>query len=332
MKNKKVLIVLIIATVVILVQKLDLDLALKNKLYPGQVAGIAQKNTQASDTDLKINFFDIGEADSIFIELPTAKQILIDGGEEDGQALKKINKIMDSDDHYIDLVISTHPHADHLGGLIEILKTYQVGQVWLTGVVYSSSTYLNFLNLLKEKNISTRIIYSCGLNSTDFNYTVLDINNLDALDKQHCLDELFIDSTTNLRILHPLENLKDKKIDNVNNSSIVVKLNFGQNSFMFMGDAETPSEQRILATFAPIILKTDVLKVAHQGSSDASSQEFLQTVQPDYAVILTGKDNSYGHPSLRIIRRLERLGVKILRTDQDGDIEFIVDQTGLKLE
>lgn len=319
-KDKKILIVLILAAVVILVQKLDVDLIVKDK-NRGQVAGVNQE----IDNRLRVIFFDIGEADSIFIETADKKQILIDGGEEDGQALKKLSQNMEKGDRYIDLIISTHPHADHLGGLIDVLRKYQAGQVWLTGIAYGSKTYLDFLNLLKEKNISSRIVYSCGQRKSSADYTVLDINNLEELNKTHCLDELKINSKTNLKILHPLKNLKDQHIENINNSSIVVKLNYGQSSFMFMGDAEMPSEERILKTFAIHDLRADVIKIAHQGSSDASSKKFLEAVGPKYAVILTGADNSYGHPSLRIIRRLERLNIKILRTDKDGDIKFTSD-------
>jgi len=326
-KDKKILIILFLTGLSVLIQKFDLDLIFNHESNQGQVEGVSK----TVDDNLTVTFFDIGEADSIFITTPDKRKILIDGGEEDGQVLKKLATKIPTHDSYIDLIISTHPHADHLGGLIDILKNYQVGQVWLTGVTHTSKTYLDFLNLLAQKNINTRLIYSCGYSVDNFNDTILAINNLDELDKTHCLDELKINSQINLKILHPLENLKDKKIKNLNNSSIVLKLNYKQNSFLFMGDAELPSEQRILATFPVAELKADVIKIAHQGSSDASSQEFLQAVQPDYAVILTGADNPYGHPSLRIIRRLERLGIKILRTDQDGDIEFKTDGNKLKI-
>ncbi len=327
-KDKKILIILAIAFLSILLQKLDFDFIVKQRLNQGQVEGISE----IANNKLAVTFFDIGEADSIFITTPDKHKILIDGGEEDGQVLKKLTTKIASNNHYIDLVISTHPHADHLGGLIDILKNYQVGQVWLTGISHTSKTYLDFLDVLAQKNINTRLIYSCGHLVNNQNFTILNIDNLDNLDKTHCLDELKIDSQINLKILHPLENLKDKKIKNLNNSSIVLKMTYNQNSFLFMGDAEIPSEEKILATFPIKELKADVIKIAHQGSSDASSQKFLQAVQPTYAVILTGSDNSYGHPSLRIIRRLERLGVKILRTDQDGDIEFVTDGITLELK
>lgn len=318
--KKKILIILIIAVLVIIVQKLDIDLIIKQSLDTGQIRGVIEK----LDNQLRVVFFDLGEADSIFIKTPDKKQILIDGG-EDKAILEKLNEQMNWSDNYIDLVVSTHPHADHLGGLIEVLKKYQVGQVWLTGVAYSSYSYLEFLNLLKEKNISTRIIYNCQTTQADLAKTVLNINNLNELPKTHCLDELYINPQTNLKILHPLKNLKNKRIDNLNNSSIVIKLNYRQISFLFMGDAEIPSEQKILKVFKPQILKANVLKIAHQGSSDASSQKFLQAVRPQYAVIFVGSDNPYGHPSLRIIRRLERMGIKIFRTDQYGDIKFVSD-------
>jgi competence protein ComEC len=128
-----------------------------------------------------------------------------------------------------------------------------------------------------------------------------------------------------------LENLTEKRIDNLNNSSIVMRLDYGSNSFMFMGDAEMAVEQEILQSFKIEELRADVLKVGHQGSSDASSQEFLEATAPEYAVISVGADNPYGHPSLRTIRRMERMGINILRTDELSDIQFVADENNLKL-
>ncbi len=319
-KRKNILAVLFIIIFVSAVQKLDINLLVHQLLTSSRVKGVTQK----IDSQLSVTFFDLGEADAIFIETQNEKQILIDGG-EDKTILEKLAARLAWNDNYIDLIIATHPHADHLAGLIEVLKKYQVGQVWLTGVAYSSSPYLEFLNLLKEKNISTRLVYSCRLSQDNSIKTTLDIRNLNELPRDHCLDELYIDPQTNLQIFYPLQNLKDKTIDNLNNSSIVVKLNYKQVSFLFMGDAEVPSEQKILTAFKPSELKAKAIKIAHQGSSDASSQAFLQAVQPHYAIIFVGRDNPYGHPSLRIIRRLERLGIQVLRTDQQGDIHLISD-------
>ncbi len=317
---KKIIIFFSFLLLAFTAQQLNLNLVFDNLTSHGRIKGVSQD----FDGQLKVLFFDLGEADSTFIETPQHKQILIDGG-EDKSVLEKLSYAMNWNDDYIDLVIATHPHADHLGGLVSVLKKYRVGQVWLTGVAYSSAHYLEFLNLLKEKNISTRLVYSCRSSQRDNTFFKLSLAGLETLPKTHCLDELEISPQINLKVLYPLENLNGKKIKNVNNSSVVVKLNYQQISFLFMGDAETPSEQKILKAFSPQELKADVLKVAHQGSSDASSQAFLQAVRPRYAVIFVGRDNPYGHPSLRIIRRLQRLGIKVLRTDMSGDIGFVSD-------
>ncbi len=331
--NKKFWWSLFILLLALLAHRFDFNSHVRRSLSDngqGRVAGVFDNRSDVAG--VRVDFFNLGEADSALINLPGKYQVLIDGGELHGGILEKLSQAMPTGDERIELIVATHPHADHLGGLIDVLNKYQVGQVWLSGVAYSSKIYLEFLNLLKEKNISTRLVYSCGHSVDSPEYAVLDINNLKATDTARCLDELKINAQTNLKILFPLENLKGKKIKNVNNSSVVLKLNHQTTSFLFMGDAEQPAEEKILGAFSAKELKSDVIKVAHQGSSDASGLKFLKTVRPAYAVIFTGQHNPYGHPSLRIIRRLQRLGSVILRTDKNGDIEFVADQDQLKFK
>ena len=304
--TKKILIILIITTAIIFIQKLDFDWVAKNEL--GQVEGVSQQ-----ENTLKVVVFDVGQGDSIFIQTPGEKQILIDGGESQ-IILEKLNQEMKFNDRQIDIVVLTHPHADHLGGLIEVLKRYQVSAIWMTGVIHTSNVYLEFLNLIKEKNIPTKIIFSCQQDELE-----------------GCSDLIEIETGVQFKILYPLENLFEKRIDNLNNSSIVMRLDYDNSSLLLMGDAETPVEKEILENFKIEELKADVLKVGHQGASDASSQEFLEIINPEYAIISVGADNSYGHPSLRIIRRIERLGIKILRTDEMGDIQFVANENSLIL-
>jgi len=310
MKDKKVLIILIIAAVIILVQKLDLDLALKDKLDLGQVEGVSQ---EISD-ELKVIFFDVGQGDAIFIETPQQRQILIDGG-EGNVILEKLNECLDPSDREIDLIILTHPHSDHVSGLVEVLRNYQVNEVWLTGVIHNSNVYLEFLNLIKEKEIPTKIVWSCG-------------NDI----IEECSDIVEIEDNLNFKVLYPLKNLIQQKVDNLNNSSIVLKLDYFNSSILFTGDAELEAEADMLANFELTDFEADILKIGHHGSSDASSQEFISAVGSDYTVISVGANNSFDHPALRTIRRLERLGVEILRTDERGDIKFIINEDEIKLK
>ena len=297
-KDKKILIILIIVLTIAVIQKLDLDLRFKNEL--NEVKGISQQKNI-----FKLIVFDVGQGDAIFIETKNKKQILIDGG-PDKSILDKLDKQMGMNDNFIDIIILSHPHADHVSGLVEVLKRYEVGEIWLNGVVHSTSAYLEFLNLIKEKNIKLKNIFACGQNILT-----------------GCSDIIEIDEDTKFKILYPLENLYEQKIDNLNNSSIVIRIENRGNKFLLMGDAEVPVEEKILVNFEPSEIEADVIKVGHQGASDASSQNFLAVVRPKYAIISVGAGNQYGHPSLRIIRRIERLGAQIFRTDEVGDIEII---------
>ncbi len=317
-KNKKIFIVLIIALLVIFIQKMDLDLVVKNEFEKKQIKGVAQ---QADG--LKVIFFDVGQGDSIFVETPNNKQILIDGG-PDRMVLEKLNQRLDTWDDYIDVVVLTHPHADHVAGLINVLKSYHVGEVWLTGIVYTSAVYQQFLNLIKQKNIPTKIIYACGINN-------LNKNKETNITQPACSNNIEIEENTRFKILYPLKNLTGTRVDNLNNSSIVMRLDYGKHKVLFMGDAEKPVEKELINHFDTFEFKSNILKVGHQGASDASSQEFLELIKPDIAIISVGADNSYGHPSLRIIRRFERLGSNIFRTDKGGNIELLINMEKIKV-
>ncbi|OIP56568.1 hypothetical protein COW86_03750 [Candidatus Kuenenbacteria bacterium CG22_combo_CG10-13_8_21_14_all_39_9] len=306
-KNKKVFIILLIAAALVLMQEFDFDLLTKNKSAGGQM-----ESTSQGEDNLKVIFFDVGQGDAIFIETPEKKQILIDGGDS-SLILDKLTKQMKFDDRLIDVIVLTHPHADHVTGLVEVLKRYQVGEVWLTGVIHTSSIYLEFLNLIKEKQIPTKIIFACGKENI-----------------KGCHDIIALETGLQFKILYPLENLSQKRLDDANNSSIVMKLNYKTDSLMLVGDAGITDEEKMLGIFEASELKSDVLKLGHHGSADASSEKFLEAIQPEYGIISVGKDNPYGHPSLRIVRRLERIGAKIFRTDESGDIVFTGDNNGIK--
>lgn len=304
-KNKKILIVIIMAAAVILIQKLDFDLMTEGEL--GQVEGASQE-----EQDLKVIFFDVGQGDSIFIETPLEKQILVDGGE--GQLiLEKLDKQMGLGDRFIDIVVLSHPHADHLGGLVDVLERYEVGEIWMSGVLHTSNIYLEFLNLIKEKKIPVKIVFGCGIEKLP-----------------GCSDEIKIEDKVVFRVLYPLKNLSQERVNKLNHSSVVVRLDYIESSFLLMGDAESPDEEKILENFMAGELEVDTLKAGHHGSSDASSQEFLEAVNPEYAVISVG-ENSYGHPSLRTLRRMERLGIVFFRTDEQGDVNFATDGENIRI-
>lgn len=254
-----------------------------------------------SRENLLIHFFDIGQGDAIFIEVPNGNQILIDGGPS-ARILDKLGEVMPFWDHSIDLLILTHPHADHLDGALEVLKRYDIGMVIESGVNHSIPEYEEWHKFLREKGIKM-IIAKTGQRIRLAPFAYFDI-------------------------LMPFKSFVGASPKNVHDAMIVSKLHYGSSTVLLMGDAEKPVEYHLLFEFLNskfYILNSDILKVGHHGSKTSSTQEFLQAVSPKIAVISVGRQNRYGHPYQEVIDRLKNFGIKIFRTDQDGDIELISD-------
>jgi len=250
-----------------------------------------------ADEKVKIDFFDVGQGEALFIDAPNNNQILVDGGPSD-VILNKLGSALPFFDRKIELVILTHPDSDHLSGLIEVLKRYEVGEVLETGIEDSTSQYAAWNDLIKEKNIPV-VFARAG--------QIVKIS-----------DNLAI------KILYPLAKINGEDYSkNTNNTSIMGKVFYGQNSLLFTGDAEGVEENSLLLSGSD--LKADILQVAHHGSKNSTVQEFLAAVAPQFAVIQVGAKNRYGHPTQEVLERLK--GVKVLRNDLDGDIEFVCDLT-----
>ena len=243
---------------------------------------------------LVIKFLDVGQGDAEFIETPDKKQVLIDGG-PDLTILEKLGRAMSFYDHYIDLVILTHPEADHLSGLIEVAKRYRIGAIITTGVVRDTEEYKQWIEIIKEKDIPVYITKANG--EIDFG------NNI------------------KMKILHPFENLIGQKISDSNNTSIIAQLDYKNFEALFTGDIEKSVENKLVAS--GINLNSDILKVAHHGSKTSSTEEFLKAVDAFVAVIEVGKDNRYGHPHQEVLDRLANL--EIFQTGKDGNIEILSD-------
>jgi len=247
---------------------------------------------------LEITFFDVGQGDSIFIELPNKNQILIDGGPS-VVILEKLAGEMPFYDRTIEMVILTHPEADHLFGLLEVLKSYKIENILWTGVVRKTAEWKEWHNLIEKEGSNTKIARAGQR-------IILQRKPLIYLD-----------------ILNPLENLDGKEFEDSNDSSIVAKLVFEKDSFLFTGDITEKAEKKIISSGA--FLDSDVLKIAHHGSKTSTSQEFLERVLPEIAVIQVGKDNSYGHPSPEVLAKIEEFDIQCLRTDKNGDIKIFSD-------
>ncbi len=244
--------------------------------------------------NLKVVFFDIGQGDSIFIETPQKHQILIDGGSS-SKVAEKLGKQMPFWDKTIDLVILTHPDYDHLRGLLDVLDNYQVENILWTGEKSEGKTFETWLSKIKQENANI-VLAKAGT--------------------------LVLAGKAKMEILYPLELPKQDLINN-NKSSIAAKLSFGNARFFFTGDIDKQAEQEII--FQGQDISSDILKVSHHGSRSATSPEFLANVQPEMAVISVGKDNSYGHPHQEVLSNLLEFGIKVMRTDQQGDISLFSD-------
>jgi competence protein ComEC len=245
---------------------------------------------------LRVWVFDVGQGDAIFIETPDGQQILVDAGTSDNKILTKLGQVMLPWDRSIDAVVVTHPHLDHEGGLVAVLQNYQMGTIYETGVLGYDEMQDTVRELVAEQE--TRIVL------------------LDGSNPPLPLGEGWGEGLV-VQILSPDSNLQNKKIDNLNNSSVVLLLTYGDTSLLLTGDAAFGEESEILNN---ILGPIDVLKVAHHGSLTSTSQQFLSAVAPRYAIISVGENNDYGHPAVAALERLFNRRIQIFRTDLDGDI------------
>ena len=243
---------------------------------------------------LAVDFLDVGQGDAILIKTPAGQNILIDGGPS-SKIINQLSENLAWWDRKIDLMILTHPHDDHVTGLIEVLKRYQVKQILYTGVVHTGPNYLAWLEQVREQKIKMIII-----------------------DRPQTIN---LAKDCSLEIIYPRTSLLGREVNNLNNASIALKLVYGQTKFLLAGDIEAEVEQELIKS--GVDLTAQVFKLNHHGSNSSNSQEFLEKIQPEFAVIEVGADNKFGHPSQRVLKRLERLKVKVLRTDQNGTIKFI---------
>ncbi|MCG2686400.1 MBL fold metallo-hydrolase [Candidatus Parcubacteria bacterium] len=248
---------------------------------------------QRPDGQLHIWFFDVGQGDAIFIQTPENHQILIDGGPT-ARVLECLSEVMPPFDRSIDLVVLTHPHADHVVGLLEVLKRFQVSAVVANPVVHPTDEYQEWLELLRQQELEVREAY---------------------VGDRIRLGEVAFE------VLWPSEEfIRDGLAgDNLNNTSIVLHLSYGDFTALLTGDAEADVQARIRLD-SPV----DVLKFPHQGSKDSLNIEFLEAASPKLIVITVGKNN-FGHPSPQVLEAVAERDLWMMRTDQDGTVEVASD-------
>jgi competence protein ComEC len=261
----------------------------------------------AEQGKLRVFFFDVGQGDSALVITPSGEDILIDGG-PNNDVLEKIGRSLPFFDRKIELVVLTHPHADHIFGLIEVLKRYEVGKILMTDAENSTDLFEEFEKVIREKNIPVEI----ADRGDKFNFGNAEIN-----------------------ILWPIDGMKvEDKDDKFNENSIVFKLKYGEHEVLFTGDATSETEKGILK-FGNI-WETDengfeILKVPHHGSKTSSCESFLEILKPDAAIISVGASNKYNLPAPVIVRRLEDFARELFRTDKNGDISFVCDETACEV-
>ena len=260
-----------------------------------QVQATTQQNNDVSG-ELQVHFIDVGQGASQLIIGSSGKTILIDAGnnnqEEEIVAYLRKNSIQK-----IDILVGTHPDADHIGGLDAVIDNFEIGKIYMPKVQSNTKTFEDVLLAIQRKGLKISTA-KAGV-SLDW------------------------EPDAKVQMIAPVREYNDD-----NDMSAVIKLTFGEISFLFTGDAESKSEHDMINSKAD--LKSDVLLVAHHGSKSSTTEAFLDAVQPSYGVIQVG-ENNYGHPAPEILERLNKRGVKVYRNDLHGDIVFVTDGKNIKV-
>ena len=234
---------------------------------------------------LKVSYIDVGQADSILIQQGSSSMLIDAGNNEDSNTVK--NYISNQGITKLDYVIGTHPHEDHIGGMDYIINSFKIGKIYMPKATANTKTFRDVASAIKGK----------GLKVT-----------------APVVGQIFKVGNATATILAP----NSSGYEDLNNFSIVIRVTFGSSSFMFDGDGEDVSENEMLAK--GLNVSADVLKVGHHGSNSSTTEAFLNKVNPKYAVISVGKDNSYGHPHKSTMDKLKAKGIKVYRTDENGTI------------
>jgi competence protein ComEC len=272
-------------------------------LVPGLVDRFGLSANQGDGSTLTVTFFDIGQGDSIYIETPSGRQVLIDGG-PDGTVLRKLAHEMGYWDRTLDMVIATHEDKDHVGGLPGVFDRYRIG-TFVRTENQGESTEARVIDELSKREESDIVYARRGM--------TFDLGRGTA-------------GSTTLTILFPE---RDPSMLESNTSSIVARLVYGEAEFLLTGDSPDEIEEHLVYLDAPG-LQSDVLKLGHHGSRTSSSETFLRAVSPEYAIVSAGKDNRYGHPHTEVVERLARLEIPMLNTATEGDITFTSDGATLR--
>ncbi len=247
---------------------------------------VQEEQTNPTTGTMQVYYLDVGQGDSIYIKTPNGDDILIDGGKnEAGDDVVAYLKKYHVDD--LEVMIATHPDADHIGGLDTVLQNMNVESVYMPRVTHTTKTFEDFIMAVRNEGLKLKEAkggVSLGLQGVDAHF----VSPVIAYG------------------------------EDLNSSSAVLRITYGKNNFLFTGDATVKSEQDMIASGED--LQADVLKLGHHGANTSTSEDFISHVQPKYAIVSAGKDNQYGHPTAEILQKMQAHNIKVFRTDQQGTI------------
>ena len=273
-------------------------------IFTGETTDAAQGSvgsTLPKDGLLSVTVIDCGNADSIFVRTAGGKTMLIDAGESDD--FEKIDEFLQSAGvEKIDVLVATHPHNDHIGSMANVVKSYDIGEMYLPRVTHDTKTYEKMAKAVLEKGVTVHAAKG-GAGAT-----------------------IDLGSDVTLTILAPLSD----EYSDLNDYSIVLRLEYGDTVFLFTGDIESKAEKELLSAY-PELLACDVLKVPHHGSDTSTSEAFLAAAHPTYAAITCEYASDYGHPSEEVTDRLTEHGVTYYRCDENGNIAFYSDGSQIQV-
>ena len=256
-------------------------------------------DTKVFNGQLKVHFIDVGQADSILIQTPNNKTMLIDAGNNnDGDFVVSYIKAQGIDE--INVLVGTHPHEDHIGGLDTVINTFDIEKIYMPKVSSNTSTYIDVMSAISNKNLQVTTA-KAGVT-------------------------IGFDNSLKTDIIAP----NSESYEDSNNFSAVIKMTYQNTSFLFTGDSESISEKEMIS--AGFDLQADLLKVGHHGSGFSTGALFLKKVSPKYALISVGENNSYNHPDNLVLNRLKTYGAETYRTDKLGTVVATSDGNTITLD
>lgn len=248
---------------------------------------LTQDSKVPKDSQLMISYMDVGQGDAAYIKV-NGNDILIDAGpRSNSKELLEQLKAKNIDD--FELVIATHPHEDHIGGMVDVFREYEVKAFYSPKITHTTKTYENLVKAVKDEGLKTKELKS-GM--------VIDLGE-----------------GAKFEVFTP----QKSEYEELNDYSPIMKLSFGDTSYLFTGDAEKLAEEEALSKYKTS-LDSDVIKFGHHGSSSSSSNAFIEAVSPKYGIISCAKDNKYGHPHRETLDIIKKYNIKTFRTDTDGEI------------